>query len=193
MSKTIAPLLSLGASGQIAKTMVASRWKGINYMRRYVIPANPRTTGQQDQRAAVTASVKAWRYYITAAVIRTAWGVRASVQAGAMSAFNAAVSSLAKILKADPDASYATAVAEASQAATFTMKNMDDGAAGDEAGSFEVWVGTTPSNGMKKEEKEIADGTIVTSDLGDEDHILYVELRKGGQSRSGICKLTLTA
>jgi hypothetical protein len=46
MSKTTAPLLSFGAGGQLAKTSVYSSWKGIPYVRRYVVPANPRTTRQ---------------------------------------------------------------------------------------------------------------------------------------------------
>lgn len=46
MSKTIAPLLSFGAGGQLGKTAVYSSWKGIPYVRRYTIPANPRTTRQ---------------------------------------------------------------------------------------------------------------------------------------------------
>lgn len=50
MSKLIAPLLSFGAGGQLAKTAVYSSWKGIPYARRYVIPANPRTTKQQVTR-----------------------------------------------------------------------------------------------------------------------------------------------
>jgi hypothetical protein len=50
MSKLIAPLLSFGAGGQLAKTAVYSSWKGIPYARRYVIPANPRTTKQMVTR-----------------------------------------------------------------------------------------------------------------------------------------------
>lgn len=50
MSKLIAPLLSFGAGGQLAKTAVYSSWKGIPYARRYVIPANPKTTQQQVTR-----------------------------------------------------------------------------------------------------------------------------------------------
>lgn len=50
MAKTIAPLLSFGAGGQIARTGVYSSWKGIPYVRRYVVPANPRTTAQMVTR-----------------------------------------------------------------------------------------------------------------------------------------------
>lgn len=46
MSKVTAPLLSFGASGAIAKTQVYATWRGIPYVRRYVIPANPRSVGQ---------------------------------------------------------------------------------------------------------------------------------------------------
>lgn len=46
MAKTTAPLLSFDASGGIADTMVFSRWRGIPYVRRHVIPANPRSTAQ---------------------------------------------------------------------------------------------------------------------------------------------------
>lgn len=41
MSRLTGPLLSFGARGQIAKTQVYSSWKGIQYARRYVIPAQP--------------------------------------------------------------------------------------------------------------------------------------------------------
>lgn len=46
MAKVTAPLLSFGGSGAIGKTLVASSWKGIKYMRQHVVPANPRTTAQ---------------------------------------------------------------------------------------------------------------------------------------------------
>lgn len=50
MPKTTAPLLSFGAAGQIGNSMVFSKWKGISYVRRYVIPANPKTVKQQANR-----------------------------------------------------------------------------------------------------------------------------------------------
>lgn len=51
MSKTIAPLLSFGASGQIAKTQVYASWKGRPYARRYVVPSNPNSVDQQEVRS----------------------------------------------------------------------------------------------------------------------------------------------
>ena len=50
MAKLKAPLLSMGATGQLGKTLVFFPWKGINAAREYVVPANPNTTLQQTQR-----------------------------------------------------------------------------------------------------------------------------------------------
>lgn len=60
MAKTIAPLLSFGAAGQIARTGVYSSWKGIPYVRRYVVPANPRTTKQMVTRNVFRTMQRIW-------------------------------------------------------------------------------------------------------------------------------------
>jgi len=52
-----APLLSLGASQQLGKALVFFGWKGLDVVREYVIPANPRTAGQVTQRDYLTAAV----------------------------------------------------------------------------------------------------------------------------------------
>lgn len=62
MSRTTAPLLSFGASGQIAKTQVYSTWKGRAYARRYVIPANPNTLDQQETRNTFSWLNNVWKY-----------------------------------------------------------------------------------------------------------------------------------
>jgi len=54
MAKVTAPLLSFGASGQVAQTQVYSKWKGRPYVRRHVIPANPQTAEQSKTRNAFT-------------------------------------------------------------------------------------------------------------------------------------------
>ncbi len=46
MAKTTAPLLSLGASGTVGKTLTFAKWRGVGYVRQRVTPANPRTTPQ---------------------------------------------------------------------------------------------------------------------------------------------------
>lgn len=59
MAKLKAPLLSMGASGAIGKTMVFFNWKGIDAVREYVIPSNPKTTAQNTQRGYLIAAVDA--------------------------------------------------------------------------------------------------------------------------------------
>lgn len=50
MAKAYGPLHSDSASGKFANSLVFFGWKGINVIRRYVIPANPQTAGQGDSR-----------------------------------------------------------------------------------------------------------------------------------------------
>jgi hypothetical protein len=61
MAKTTAPLLSMGASGQIGKTQVYGSWRGTSYARRYVIPANPQTQAQTDTRNIFLWLNEAWK------------------------------------------------------------------------------------------------------------------------------------
>jgi len=61
MSRVTAPLLSFSGSGQIAKTQVYAEWKGIPYVRRYVIPANPRSADQTLTRTAFSWLNFVWR------------------------------------------------------------------------------------------------------------------------------------
>ena len=55
--------LSVIASGLSGKSgdLVGSNWKGRTYIRRRVIPANPRTQKQQDQRNALARLVQCWQ------------------------------------------------------------------------------------------------------------------------------------
>lgn len=50
MAKVTGPLFSMTASGQLGKAIVYASWKGIEYVREYLIPANPKTANQGDVR-----------------------------------------------------------------------------------------------------------------------------------------------
>lgn len=76
MSKTIAPLLSFGASGQIAKTQVYASWKGRSYARRYVVPSNPNSVAQQETRNTFRWLTNVWKYMPAQAL--DAWAAYAS-------------------------------------------------------------------------------------------------------------------
>lgn len=73
MARTIAPLLSFGASGAIAKAQVYASWKGRPYARRYVVPSNPNTSDQQDTRNTFRFLNNVWKYMPAAAV--NAWAL----------------------------------------------------------------------------------------------------------------------
>ncbi len=50
MAKVTGPIHSDSASGKLADAMVFAVWKGVKYVRQYVIPANPQSSDQGDQR-----------------------------------------------------------------------------------------------------------------------------------------------
>jgi hypothetical protein len=86
MAKVKGPLFSLSASGQIAKTLVY--WKGIDIVRKYVIPANPNTSGQQTQRGYFANAVEDWHTDGFTAIDVAAWNLYALAQKVAASGFN---------------------------------------------------------------------------------------------------------
>jgi len=68
MARVVAPLLSFGGSGQIAKTQVYATWKGRPYARRYTIPSNPNTTDQQETRGTFAWLNNVWKFMPSTAV-----------------------------------------------------------------------------------------------------------------------------
>lgn len=60
MATVKGPLMSLDASGAIADAIVYSKWKGRNYVRRHVVPSNPRSGGQLGSRAMVAFLSQYW-------------------------------------------------------------------------------------------------------------------------------------
>lgn len=61
MAKVKGPILSMSARGQIGKSQVYAAWRGIQYARQHVDPANPRTTAQTTTRNVFTAVDDAWK------------------------------------------------------------------------------------------------------------------------------------
>jgi len=59
MAKVTGPLFSVSASGKIADSMVFFGWKGVNVVRGFVIPSNPQSAGQGDQRIIIGGTGKA--------------------------------------------------------------------------------------------------------------------------------------
>ncbi len=78
MAGVTAPLLSFGASGQVAKTQVYSTWKGRPYVRRYVTPSNPQSTEQSLTRDVFSWLNSVWK--VAPADFRLAWTAAAKGQ-----------------------------------------------------------------------------------------------------------------
>jgi len=68
MARVTAPLLSFGGSGAIAKTQVYASWKGRQYARRYVVPANPDSDAQKLTRAVFAYLFGLYRYSASGAL-----------------------------------------------------------------------------------------------------------------------------
>jgi len=97
MAKLKAPLFSLGASQQLGKALVFFPWKGLNVVREYVIPANPRTALQNTQRGYLSDAVDLIHTMMAHATLsldetdKSAYALWASVVKAATTWFNQAV------------------------------------------------------------------------------------------------------
>ena len=97
MAKLKAPLLSLGATGSIAKTLTFFPWKGINAVREYVIPTysdTPLQTAQRDRlRDMVTAvhDAQAMANYPLVSADQVAYAALAAAKGKIWTWFNQAV------------------------------------------------------------------------------------------------------
>lgn len=85
MVKVYGPLMSMDASGTIAEAVTYSKWKGRNYARQRVIPANPQSGPQTGLRAMMSFLSKMWAGLSTAE--KATWLARA--QQTVISNFNA--------------------------------------------------------------------------------------------------------
>lgn len=85
MARTVGPLMSLEASGSVAKTIVFSKWKGRPYVRQLVTPSNPKSALQVSTRAVMKFLSQRWATDVTAGDKAT-W--LALANAAAVSEFN---------------------------------------------------------------------------------------------------------
>lgn len=60
MARVKGPLFSMDARGSLGKAVVFSIWKGVNYVRRHAIPANPKSAAQVSFRSMMTFLSQIW-------------------------------------------------------------------------------------------------------------------------------------
>ncbi len=87
MAVVTGPLFSLSASGSVGDSIVYSTWKGIQYVRRHAVPANPKSVGQVSVRVMLKFLTQYWASLTGAE--QTDWETRAA--ATNISPFNAFV------------------------------------------------------------------------------------------------------
>lgn len=87
MARLTAPLMSLDASGSVAGALTFAKWKGRNYVRQLVQPANPRSATQVSVRAMMAFLSQAWGQMTDPQ--KASWATLAD--AGNYSTFNAYV------------------------------------------------------------------------------------------------------
>lgn len=149
MAKLKGPLFSLGAAGQIGKALVYFGWKGLDVVREYVIPSNPRTAGQTTQRgymtqvvAAIHAAQAVAANPLDAADV-SAYALLASVVKAATTWFNQLVKLWLDQLRAGLEAvvwSNGSAVPGAGQLTMFMWGHVATGAA---ITAGNLWYGTS--------------------------------------------------
>jgi len=96
MAKVTGPLMSMDARGKLANAIVFIGWRGIQDVRRWVKPANPRTDAQVAQRNRFTQAVD--KYHELTPGDKQAWETKASGKP--YSGFNLFVSRVVKTLVA---------------------------------------------------------------------------------------------
>lgn len=87
MVKVYGPLMGLDASGSVAGAITFSKWKGRNYVRQRVVPANPKSAKQLSVRAMMTFLAQYWES--NSAANQASWHDRA--KDSSISPFNAYV------------------------------------------------------------------------------------------------------
>lgn len=180
MAKTQAPLLSLGARGQIAKTIVASTWKGIKTMRQYVVPANPRTTAQVAHRTLFGVVVALWKSFITATVDTSAWN-RLALQSGKpQSGFNVFTASVLALNKKFAAYSLYKGWTENTPGTVSMTANNQAGGSGENLATYKLFVGPTEAKLANRTMTGTPDSFTYTPVAGDR-FAKIVAVDEGGQ------------
>lgn len=99
MAKISAPLLSMGATGTIGKSVTFAKWRGVAYARQRVIPSNPQTTAQQANRALFAFLREMWKLGPTE--VRAPWDAFAAGQK--FTGMNKIVGENVRLIGADTD------------------------------------------------------------------------------------------
>jgi len=165
VAKLKGPLMSLGASGKLANTLVFFNWKGINAVREYVIPANPDTTLQGLQRgklATMVAAIHTAQAHDTQPLTsadQVAYSALAAAKGRIITWFNQAVKLGIDALVNDKAYTvwrWGSTLATHPEDTRFVISVTDDGATQCLAGKF--YLGTSKTNLIHSRDAEVEAG-----------------------------------
>ncbi len=169
MAKLKAPLMSLGASGKLGNALVFFGWKGLDVVREYVIPSNPKTAGQTTQRGYLTTSVAevhtqqaAAANPLSAADIQ-AYALLASIRSTPRTWFNELVKMLVDLLIGGLDPEFPTDGTSTPGAGQILMSVFDNNG-NMTVGDF--WYGTSKTALIYSEAAALAVGEFTATPTG---------------------------
>jgi len=186
------PVLSFNPSGTVDKSIVFYPFRGRTCVRSYIIPPDPKTPRQMEQRSKIRQAVDIWHSLFQDKAIHDGWQCHADTFSLQQSGYNLTLSNIIRTLRAHPDPSFAiSAVSLPSRRVSISMRNIISGLAGDEAGNFTLhWgyeAGVMPN---VSDLSILPDGTILSPVLGDPGRIVYWQLSRV-TLRSGITQALL--
>lgn len=168
MAKLKGPLMSLGASGQLAKTLVFFPWKGLNVVREFVVPANPKTALQTTQRGYVTAGVamihtaQADAVHPLGSADQVAYSALAQAKGKIMTWFNQAVKLWVDVaVAAKTSVVYAAGAITDATVGAFTMYLYINEETPNDLASGKFYFGTTKTNLIHSQACDINPGSYV--------------------------------
>mgnify|MGYP001192828395 CR=1 FL=1 len=88
MALVDAPFFGFGATKSIGKVITFAKWKGKNYARQRVVPANPQTADQTTERNHFSDLVDDWHNAKLNENDKKGWNLRAQMEGRPMSGFN---------------------------------------------------------------------------------------------------------
>ena len=186
------PLLSFSAKGGLTKAISFIQKHGSTHAIKKPDHPDKNSPAQQLARTAMNEARASWSDIVINSTERAAWNRLNTYRLKKFTAYNGFLSQLIKLrqnISVPSIASSSETIAGRKQ--RWTMKNIPAGDTGDEAGSFQIWAGSSPTKLKFKETKPIATGSITSSAMSADDREDFALIKKDGFCRSGIEELGL--
>lgn len=163
------PFGSFRASGKIAGALIAYKWNGLNCLRSYTKPRDPKTPAQLARRTLVANATNAYKKYLQHSTAFLGWNKLKTISPEHWSTYNHVVSNLIRELDRQANPSFATEFeARPAKQVWVDMVNVLDGTPGNESGWFQIYTSLDCCNWFWRAQRKIAPpGMLKTPTLPD--------------------------